>query len=95
MASTSSTSTSYPLLFRLTDGKSTPSKLALSTQVSASALAGFQEMLSSTLRTCLSGCLRKRDKAKERKSDKVVASRKKKDEELGGWKGVAKVGKSE
>lgn len=86
----------HPLIFRASNGKDDKArKVAFSTQVDADSLGVFQNALQPALRTQASVYLRKRDKAKERKLDKAVAARKKKDEELGGWKGVAKQGSSE
>ncbi|CAO1621929.1 unnamed protein product [Sympodiomycopsis kandeliae] len=83
----------YPIIYRATDGKDDKNKkVSISTIVSPSSLQTFQDLLQPAIRTSASLYLRKRDKAKERKADKVLAVRRKKDEELGGWKGVAKQG---
>ncbi|PWN24659.1 hypothetical protein BDZ90DRAFT_282297 [Jaminaea rosea] len=86
-----SSSSSYSLIFRATNGKST-SRTKLSVLIPSSSLAAFQEKLQPLLRNHLSSSLRKRDKAKERRVDKDLSLRRKKDEELGGWKGVGKLG---
>lgn len=70
-------------------------RIPLRHQVSPSSLLAFQSALQPAIRAQASVYLRKRDKAKERKVDKALAARRKKDEELGGWKGVAKLGSSE
>lgn len=84
-----STSTSqadqFSILFRATNGSSDPSKkIKFSTLVSPSDLSSFQASYLPALRTSLSTSLRKRDKAKERKVDKLLAQQKKKIEEDGG-----------
>lgn len=84
------------IVFRVTNGHSkSSSRVKLSTLVTPSDLDKFHEALQPVMRQHLGACLRKRDKAKERKVDKDLAARKKKDEELGGWTRVAKLGSSE
>ncbi|CAO1614362.1 unnamed protein product [Jaminaea pallidilutea] len=81
------------IIFRVTNGHSkSSSRVKLSTLVTPSDLDKFHEALQPVMRQHLGACLRKRDKAKERKVDKDLAARKKKDEELGGWTRVAKLG---
>lgn len=96
MSGSSSLSTSevFPVIFRATNGSSDPSRLIkVSTLVAAHELNAFQDLLQPLIRQHLADlCLRKRDKAKERRVDKEVAQRRKRDKELGGWKGVAKLG---
>lgn len=93
-SSSPSTSSLYPIIFRLTNGSSDSKKrIKISTVILAHELTAFQDKLQPVIRQQLSDlCLRKRDKAKERRIDKEVAQRRKRDDELGGWKGVAKLG---
>ncbi|CAO1624843.1 unnamed protein product [Parajaminaea phylloscopi] len=89
-----SSSQGHPVIFRATNGSSDPSKLVkISTLVAPHEVEAFHDILQPLIRQNLTEhCLRKRDKAKERRVDKEMAQRRKKDEELGGWKGLAKLG---
>ncbi|WFC94127.1 hypothetical protein MBRA1_000759 [Malassezia brasiliensis] len=72
-----------PLLYRATDGKTT-GKTKLSTVVPPSELPTFEQEYLTLMRTQLASMLKKRDKAKERRVDKILAaSRKKLDENDG------------
>lgn len=83
--STNPSSDQFPILFRASNGLSEASKkVKFSTLVSPSNLNEFQSLYLPALRQSLSNSLRKRDKAKERKVDKLLAQQKKKIEEDGG-----------
>ncbi|WFD02121.1 hypothetical protein MOBT1_000800 [Malassezia obtusa] len=72
-----------PLLYRATDGQST-GKTKLSTLVPPAEHAQFEGEYLALLRTQLAGMLKKRDKAKERRVDKILAASRKKLEENDG-----------
>lgn len=71
MTPSSSSGLTDAILFRATNGVSGSGKVKISTLVPASQLATFQSAYLPLLRTHLSNGLKKRDKAKERKMDKV------------------------
>lgn len=72
-----------PLLYRATDGKTT-GKTKLSTVVPPAELPTFEQEYLTLMRTQLAGMLKKRDKAKERRVDKILAASRKKLEENDG-----------
>ena len=75
---------------------SEPSRLIsfLSLQVNSSDLPAFQEKYSVILRTSFAGFLKKRDKAKERRVDKLLKEKRKRMEEASKVK-VTSIGSSE
>lgn len=77
MTSTSSQE-HIPLLFRASNGVSDSSKIKFSTIVQPSQLSSFQAAYLPLLRSHLSTSLKKRDKAKERKTDKLREQARKK-----------------
>lgn len=66
------------VLFRATNGATGPSRVKISTVVVASQLATFQTAYLALLRAQLAPALKKRDKAKERKVDKLKEQSRKK-----------------
>ncbi|WFC98031.1 hypothetical protein MYAM1_000752 [Malassezia yamatoensis] len=72
-----------PILYRITDGKST-TKTKLSTVVPPEEIATFEKEYLTVLRSQLASMLKKRDKAKERRVDKLLASSRKKLQENNG-----------
>lgn len=66
------------VLFRATNGASGSSRVKISTVVSASRLASFQTAYSALMRAQLTPALKKRDKAKERKAEKIKEQSRKK-----------------
>ncbi|WFD42115.1 hypothetical protein MPSI1_000753 [Malassezia psittaci] len=71
------------ILYRVTDGKST-TKTKLSTVVLPEEILAFEKEYLTVLRTQLASILKKRDKAKERRVDKLLASSRKKLQENNG-----------
>lgn len=76
-------SSTHPMIFRVSDGGS-KDRIRFSTIVYPSELPSFQETYLTALRSNLVQSLKKRDKAKERRVDKVLAASRKKLEEHGG-----------
>jgi hypothetical protein len=63
--------------------------------VEPSQIHAFQEKYSAILRSSLAGYLKKRDKAKDRRVDKMIKERRKKMEEQTSKIKVSAIGKSE
>ncbi|KOS13106.1 signal recognition particle srp9 srp14 subunit [Malassezia pachydermatis] len=75
--------TQSSVLFRVSDGRSV-GRTRFSTIVAPSQILAFQESYLTMLRSNLAGMLKKRDKAKERRVDKLLVASRKKIEENGG-----------
>ncbi|WFD18336.1 hypothetical protein MCAP1_000537 [Malassezia caprae] len=71
------------VLFRATDGKSTE-RTKISTVVAPDHMLAFRDAYGALLRAQLAEMLKKRDKAKERRVDKLLIASRKKLEENGG-----------
>ncbi|PWN52697.1 signal recognition particle, SRP9/SRP14 subunit [Violaceomyces palustris] len=92
-ASASSSHEQSSILFRATDGQqSKATKIKFSTLVHPDHVQAFNERYLPLLRSQLSSCLKKRDKAKERKVEKQLTASRKKIEAEGGKVRVSGVG---
>ncbi|WFD39275.1 uncharacterized protein MJAP1_002246 [Malassezia japonica] len=80
---TTKKSDSSALLFRATDGQSAEKK-KYSTVVPPTEIVAFQEEYLTLMRTHLANMLKKRDKAKERRVDKLLVASRKRIEENDG-----------
>ncbi|UZJ52802.1 hypothetical protein CBS101457_002122 [Exobasidium rhododendri] len=86
----------WPVVFRATDGKggANSGRTKFSTHVDPKDVLSFQDKYSAILRSSLTGFLRKRDKAKERRVDKLLKERRKRMEEETDKAKVTAVGSS-
>ncbi|PWN91740.1 signal recognition particle, SRP9/SRP14 subunit [Acaromyces ingoldii] len=90
--------TTWPVIFRATDGKGrgaaerSTRRTKFSTLVEADALAAFQQAYTALLRTRMAGFLKKRDKAKERRTDKALKEQRKRLEDFASKAKVSQIG---
>ncbi|KDN43320.1 hypothetical protein K437DRAFT_248507 [Tilletiaria anomala UBC 951] len=93
-ASASSSSPGHTLIFRVTDGNEDKKKrVKFSTLVKAPELEKFEILYLPLMKAQMANSLRKRDKAKERKVDKLLVAKKKEIDENGGKVKLAGVGR--